>query len=295
MSLRMIVGPLIGSVIGYFTNFIAVKMLFYPRKEVLLFGHKLPFTPGAIPKGKDRLGRAIGKAVGETLLTKEDIEQKLLAPEVSEGIADALTAGFSSSIKSQIRQATDMTEYDYIIQREKFCGVLTDQVTDALSKVDLSTIIVEKGIQMVHENLTNPMLLMFITDDLLYSILGPMGPKIQEMITLEGPAMIQPVVEDKIRELENQSAQEVLGGMGIEGYVIHSVLSSMIQKMLKNSLSKVLDTLDIQKTVETKIDEMSIDELEELVMTVMKKELNTIVNLGALIGFILGLLNLLPI
>lgn len=293
MSLRMIAGPLIGAVIGYFTNFIAVKMLFYPRKEVRLFGHRLPFTPGAIPKGKARLGRAIGKAVGETLLTKEDIEKKLLAPEVSDGIADALTAGFSSSIKTQIRQAAGLSEYDYIIQREKFCDVLTNQVTDALSKVDLSNIIVEKGIQMVHENLTNPMLLMFITDDLLYSILGPMGPKIQEMIVLEGPAMIQPVVEAKVKELENQSARELLDGMGVEEYVIRSVISSMIQRMLQNSLSKVLDKLDIQKTVEDKIDEMSIDELEELVMAVMKKELNTIVNLGALIGLILGLVNLL--
>lgn len=289
----MIAGPLIGSVIGYFTNFIAVKMLFYPRKEIRVFGHRLPFTPGAIPKGKARLGRAIGKAVGETLLTKEDIEEKLLAPEVSTGIASALTEGFSSSIKMQIRQAAGLTEYDYIIQREKLCAVLTDQVTDALSKVDLSTIVVEKGIQMVHENLTNPMLLMFITDDLLYSILGPMGPKIQQMITEEGPAMIRPIVDAKVKELENQPVEDLLKGMGMEEAVLQSVLSALIQRMLRNSISRVLDTLDIQKTVETKIDEMSIDELEELVMTVMKKELNTIVNLGALIGLILGLINLL--
>ncbi|MCQ2509225.1 MAG: DUF445 family protein [Lachnospiraceae bacterium] len=293
MWLSYLAGPLIGSVIGYFTNYIAVKMLFYPRKEVYLFGHKLPFTPGAIPKGKARLGRAIGKAVGETLLTKEDIEKKLLAPEVSDGIVDTLTEGMIYPIKSQIRQATGMTEYDYIIQRERLCTVLTGQVTDALSKVDLSTIIVEKGIQMVHENLTNPMLLMFITDDLLYSILGPMGPKVQEMIVNEGPAMIQPIVEDKIRELENKSPKDLLEHMEIEEQVVRSVLSSLIRRMLQNSLSRVLDTLDIQKTVEEKIDEMSIEELEELVMTVMKKELNTIVNLGALIGLVLGLINLL--
>ena len=33
-------------------------------------------------------------------------------------------------------------------------------------------------------------------------------------------------------------------------------------------------------------------ELEELVLSVMKKELNAIVNLGALIGFIIGILNI---
>ena len=45
--------------------------------------------------------------------------------------------------------------------------------------------------------------------------------------------------------------------------------------------------------IEDKINAMSIDELEKLVQDVMKKELNAIINLGALIGFILGLLNLL--
>ena len=39
--------PVIGAVIGYFTNLIAVKMLFYPRKPVYIFGHQLPLTPGA--------------------------------------------------------------------------------------------------------------------------------------------------------------------------------------------------------------------------------------------------------
>ncbi|MBR1898390.1 MAG: hypothetical protein IJ825_05865 [Oscillospiraceae bacterium] len=37
---------------------------------------------------------------------------------------------------------------------------------------------------------------------------------------------------------------------------------------------------------------MSVEEVEGLVFAMMKKELNTIVSLGALIGFVLGLLNL---
>ena len=44
--------------------------------------------------------------------------------------------------------------------------------------------------------------------------------------------------------------------------------------------------------VEDKINAMSVDELERVVLEVMKSELNMIVNLGALIGFVLGLLNL---
>ena len=42
-----------------------------------------------------------------------------------------------------------------------------------------------------------------------------------------------------------------------------------------------------------KINAMSVEELEKLALTMMKKELNLIVSLGGLIGFVLGLANLL--
>ena len=44
---------------------------------------------------------------------------------------------------------------------------------------------------------------------------------------------------------------------------------------------------------EQKINGMDVQEVERLVLSVMKRELNAVVNLGALIGFIIGLINLL--
>lgn len=45
--------------------------------------------------------------------------------------------------------------------------------------------------------------------------------------------------------------------------------------------------------VEDKINRMDVREFEKLVLSVMKKELQAVVNLGALIGFVIGLINLL--
>lgn len=56
---------------GYVTNWIAVKMLFRPRKEIRVFGKRLPFTPGVIPRGQGRLARAVGNVVETQLLTPE--------------------------------------------------------------------------------------------------------------------------------------------------------------------------------------------------------------------------------
>ena len=51
--------------------------------------------------------------------------------------------------------------------------------------------------------------------------------------------------------------------------------------------------MDIASMGSQKIEDMEVEQLEDMVMEVMSKELTTIVNLGALIGFILGLINLI--
>lgn len=45
----------IGAVIGGVTNMIAVKMLFHPFKAYYIFGKRVPFTPGLIPKEEEKL------------------------------------------------------------------------------------------------------------------------------------------------------------------------------------------------------------------------------------------------
>jgi uncharacterized membrane protein YheB (UPF0754 family) len=37
---------------------------------------------------------------------------------------------------------------------------------------------------------------------------------------------------------------------------------------------------------------MDVLEVEELVLSIMKKELNSVVNLGAVIGFVIGIINI---
>ena len=90
--LHYIAGPLIGALIGYCTNYIAVKMLFHPHHEVKVLGRTLPFTPGVIPKNKPRLAHAIGEAVANVLLTKEDIAG-LITDERVDSASTALVAG----------------------------------------------------------------------------------------------------------------------------------------------------------------------------------------------------------
>lgn len=67
----------VGAIIGGVTNALAIKMLFRPYKPIYIYGKRLPFTPGLIPKRREELAHQLGKMVVEHLLTPEGIRRKL--------------------------------------------------------------------------------------------------------------------------------------------------------------------------------------------------------------------------
>ena len=54
-----------------------------------------------------------------------------------------------------------------------------------------------------------------------------------------------------------------------------------------------METVDISGIIQDKMDKMEPQEVEDLILSIAKKELKAIINLGLLIGFILGCINLL--
>ena len=86
--LRYAAGPLLGAIIGYFTNWLAVKMLFRPYYPKKIGKWRLPFTPGIIPKRKSALAAAVGKAVGEQLFTKDDLAAAVVSENATQKVAE---------------------------------------------------------------------------------------------------------------------------------------------------------------------------------------------------------------
>ncbi|MDH6068717.1 DUF445 family protein [Chrysosporum ovalisporum APH033B] len=66
--------PVLGGIIGYFTNDIAIKMLFRPYQAIYITGRKVPFTPGLIPRNQERLAKNISNTIMGSLLTPEELQ-----------------------------------------------------------------------------------------------------------------------------------------------------------------------------------------------------------------------------
>lgn len=78
--ITIIIMAVIGAVIGGVTNHLAIKMLFHPYEAKYIFGKRIPFTPGLIPKRRDELAVQLGKTVVDHLLTPESLKRKLKDP-----------------------------------------------------------------------------------------------------------------------------------------------------------------------------------------------------------------------
>ncbi len=84
----LLLPPLAGGLIGYFTNDLAIRMLFRPYQARYLGAWRIPLTPGLIPRNQERLARRVADTIMSSLLTPEEIQEltrRLLQPERVQG------------------------------------------------------------------------------------------------------------------------------------------------------------------------------------------------------------------
>lgn len=84
-----IILPVVGALIGWITNYLAVKMLFRPYNPV-----KIPFIPvtiqGVLPRRKMELAESVARAIEEELLPKEYLLSRVNELQLEEDVLDIL-------------------------------------------------------------------------------------------------------------------------------------------------------------------------------------------------------------
>lgn len=284
--------PVIGAVIGYFTNLIAVKMLFFPHEEKRIFGWRVPFTPGAIPKGKARLAKSAGKIVQNDLFTREDISGKLLTEEVEKPLIDKVMSILDENIRDTGAILTGSSEkYDKL--EKSFIEVLETKITEAIHKMDIPGVVREEGSRMIMEQAQGSRVMRFlISSSLVDRIMSSVAEKMEEFIDARGPGMVNEVTESRIHDLGNRTPLHVLELAGYDPEFVRKKITAAYRESVVNAVNSALKRIDVASIVEDKINSMSVAELEKGVMQVMKTELNMIVSLGALIGLVIGCINI---
>jgi len=120
-----------GALAGGVTNAIAVWMLFHPYERRGLG----PFAiQGAIPKNKARLARAIGKTVGQRLLSQEDLARQLTSPVLREAFDRALAAVLDQVLNTPRGSLRSELPPAVIRELEQALEPLAERLADGLAR-----------------------------------------------------------------------------------------------------------------------------------------------------------------
>lgn len=296
MDYSLIIRPLIGAGIGYITNWIAVKMLFFPLNPVKIGKFTLPFTPGVIPKNKDRLAGAIGRSISDNLVNADTLKNALLSDEmksdVKEIVIDFLngTTDISTSVDSLLENYINTDNYDQI--KNNIITNVSQSILDTVKKAELGPLIAEQIEIAAKENFKGSLLGLLGGNAVVSTISRSASEKITEYIDNEGEKLITDMVSQELEKYTSSSVSDITTKIGTSEINLVNIMMNIYEEFIIKNLPPIIKLVDISSIVTNRINTMESKEIEDIVLSIINKELNTLVNLGAIIGFILGLLNL---
>lgn len=295
--IRYIMVPIIGAIIGYATNWIAVKMLFHPHYEVKVFGFKLPFTPGVIPKGQARLARAVGRAVEEQLLNEQVLKNVLLSDEMKAKVGGAVEDWLKRKEESEATLGSEVGKMITDEKVEELADTIGNNISDIVYKkvieANAGKIVAEKVNESLKEKLEDSPLVMLIGSSLFDYLSEKVETKVNEYVADHGWEFIHSVTVDEIEKLESRTVGQAVSLIRNNEVDLTGLILTIYEELVLNKLPDALKALQLSNIVEDRINDMKVEEVEDLLLSIMKKELGAIVNLGALIGFVLGLINVI--
>lgn len=321
METTYFIAPLLGGLIGYITNDIAIRMLFRPHKAKYLFGIHIPFTPGIIPKEKGRIAEAIGGVISEKLMNNEVLEKYLLSDEMIDKVRSAVEEFISTQQRNQESVARFLGHY---LSKDEIDSIaqninqsITKQTYEKLADSSVGDKVAHIAIDHVAQKLT-----IDGAQELLSGIGGALGglkgmaaglfggnivAKFLGMLREPAEHFLAKNINTMLRDNGEEIVSNMIGGEvdhfldkpvcklleGHEEQLAQTVdsIESIYRSIITEHLPKILESIDISKIVRERINEMDVNETEKLIFQVMDKELKAIVWLGALLGLLMGGIN----
>lgn len=322
IEVSYIIAPLLGGVIGYITNDIAIRMLFRPHKAKYIMGVHVPFTPGIIPKEKGRIADAIGGVISENLMNKDVLERYLLSEEmvgkvrlaveefieiqkhnqetVKEFLGHYLSDDEIAIISQNVNESITKQTYTRLSDAsvgEKVAHIAIDHVAEKLSIDGAQELLAGlggamRGLGGMAAGLFGGNIVARFLEMLREPAKNFLANNINTMLKNNGEEIVSNMVGGEVEGFLNKPVCKLLEGHDDQLKQAVNTVESIYRTIINDHLPKILESIDISKIVRERINEMDVNETEKLIFQVMDKELKAIVWLGALLGLVMGSINL---
>jgi len=155
--------PIVGALLGWFTNYIAIKMLFHPRKPVKILFWTFQ---GIFPKRQEKIASQIGTMVAQELFSIDDIKEKIADTDNIDIIADRINSKIDAYFNSGFHGnfplintlipsgVKDKIQGEIRKQIHNYAPSFIEEYTENIgSKIDIEKMISEKIVALEPEKL----------------------------------------------------------------------------------------------------------------------------------------------
>lgn len=304
IEVQYIIAPLLGGVIGYITNDIAIRMLFRPHTEKKIFGIHIPLTPGIIPKEKGRIAEAIGGVISSNLMNKDVLTRYLLSDEMIQKVRGAAEHFFNEQRNNtetiQEFLGHYLSQEDVLTAKDEILLNLTNQIAFRLQNSSLGDKIAHIAVDHVLNDMKSNGIAgvaMMVVRPFLALLQEPaerlLRQNINDIIKNKGKEIVTSLIQEETQSFLSKTMKDVLCGHEEQISKVINNIESVYRNIIEEHLPKILDSIDISKIVRDRINEMDVNETEKLIFQVMDKELKAIIWLGAGLGLIMGSINII--
>ena len=278
---------LMGALIGYGTNTLAVEMLFRPFAPKYIGKWKVPFTPGLIPKEQGRIAESLGELIEKELFSPQIVSEALDTPEAKAAVAAWLDGLFASAAASNktprelLIQA--FSEETYIQKRDELSSFLCAFLVKKATQAKLGESFARQLSHRTDEKL--PFLRSGSLEDVYVNTLGKL---IDRELEKSLPEIVEQYVYREAGAFLGTPLSVTLKKHEQELPKLKEDLMGLIHAAILGALPQLLGSGEVKRLVVDRISTLKPKELNELIKGLMKKELHAIEWLGALLGGILG-------
>jgi uncharacterized membrane protein YheB (UPF0754 family) len=158
-----IITLLLSTFTGWVTTWIAIKMLFHPRKPIKILGYTLQ---GIFPKNQRLIAEKLGQVVGKELLSFDEIEQKVTNPENLQKLKPAIEEHIDNFLNNKLKEVfpmlsmfigektTTQLKAAFLLELETLFPILMKTYMNKLQDdLDLEKIVTEKVASFSSEKL----------------------------------------------------------------------------------------------------------------------------------------------
>lgn len=286
--LHYLAGPLIGALIGYITNYCAIRMLFRPLKPIYIGKFRLPFTPGIVPRRKDELARVLGRSIVDRFFNSKDLEKVFTSRELRDAFVEC-----QMDILTRDETLRDLLAE---VEASKTAGGARNKAEEEICvrilaaglRYDVAGQLADRGREILREKAGSAIADRVFSEKMKEDL----RERAEHWILTKGRDSVMPVLDQELHELGDRKTGDLTSALFEDRSDLEKLLGDIYTAFMGRHVRRIIRDIDIAGQVTDRVIEMSPLEVEELVLMVVRKELRAVIWLGAGMGALIGTVNI---